>query len=326
VWRCRIPTGEVGRCRTRANIGGRLFSLVYGAVASLSINPIEKKPVYHYLPGTRWLSVGTFGCNFLCPGCQNWGLAHADPRISLESAQFTSPEDLVERASLASCVGISWTFNEPAVWLEYVVQGANLARTRGLRTNVVTNGSFSADALDMLAPCLDVYRVDIKGFTAEAYRLLTGRDCLPDVLDSTRRARRHWGLHVEVVTNVTPGVNDDPEELRSLASWIRDELGQEIPWHLTRFHPTHQLSDVPLTPVGQLEEARAAAMAAGLRYVYLGNVPGHEGENTWCPSCGELLIARDTLLVMRNRMVDGKCPGCGEVISGLFVDDGGHPL
>ena len=323
LWRCRIPEGEVGRCRTRANMGGRLHSLVYGVAASLSINPIEKKPVYHYLPGSQWLSVGTFGCNFLCPGCQNWGLAHVDPRASLGSAQFIPPEELVGRATRAGCAGISWTFNEPAMWLEYVLDGAKLARQRGLRSNVVTNGSFTEEALDLVAPFLDVYRVDIKGFTAESYRRLTGHDCLPAVLAGTRRARRYWGLHVEVVTNVIPGINDDPEELHDLASWIRDELGHLTPWHITRFHPAHHLADVPSTPVARLEEMRVAAMAAGLRYVYLGNVPDHEGENTWCPSCGELLISRCSLLPAANRVVDGKCPGCGEPIPGVFVNGGG---
>jgi pyruvate formate lyase activating enzyme len=318
LFRCVIPDGKRGRCGTRLNRGGRLHSLAYGIVGSISPNPIEKKPVYHYLPGTRWLSVGTYGCNFRCPGCQNWDLAHKEPLDRRGGYERLSPEDLADEADGTGCAGVSWTFNEPAVWFEYVIDGAVAARHRGLCTNVVTNGSLTVEALDLLAPHLDVYRVDIKGFSDETYRRLTGRGCLGGVLDGARRAKHHWGMHVEVVTNIIPGISDDVEELTALAAWIRDELDPDTPWHLTRFFPAHRLSDTPATPVALLEQVRSAGLEQGLTFVYLGNVPGHPAENTWCPECGELLIERAGLQVGAYRLHDGCCPACGESIPGVF--------
>ncbi len=319
IFRCVIPEGERGRCGVRLNSGGRLYNLAYGIVGSISPNPIEKKPVYHYLPGTRWLSVGTYGCNFRCPGCQNWDLAHREPLNCRGGYQRLSPEDLADEAACMGCTGVSWTFNEPAVWLEYVADGAVAARRRGLHTNVVTNGSFTPAALDLLAPHLDVYRVDIKGFSGEAYRRLTGRDCLEGVLDGARRAKHQWGMHVEVVTNVIPGISDDVGELTALAAWIRDELDPDTPWHLTRFFPAHRLSTTAATSLALLEQVRSAALEHGLRFVYLGNVPGHPAENTRCPECGELLIERAGVQVSVYRLHDGCCPVCGESIPGVFV-------
>ncbi len=322
LFRCVIPEGERGRCGTRLNAGDRLYSIVYAVVGSISANPIEKKPVYHYLPGSTWLSVGTYGCNFRCPGCQNWDLAHREPPSHGSRCERMSPEELAETAASTGCAGVSWTFNEPAVWLEYVTDSAVAARHRGLRTNVVTNGSFTAEALDLLAPHLDVYRVDIKGFSAETYRRLTGADCLEGVLQGARHAKHRWRMHVEVVTNVIPGVSDDRRELTALAGWIRDQLDADTPWHLTRFFPAHHLSASRATPVPLLEQARSAALELGLRFVYLGNVPGHPAENTWCPGCGELLIERAGLGLALNRLRDGCCPDCGEGIAGTFPGGG----
>ncbi len=319
IFRCVVPEGKRGRCGTRLNAGGRLYSLVYGVVGTISANPIEKKPVYHYLPGSLWLSVGTYGCNFRCPGCQNWGLAHADPETQARGADTVLPVDLVLEATRQRCTGVSWTFNEPAIWLEYVLAGAKLAHEEGLHTNVVTNGSFTREAIDLLAPHLDVYRVDIKGFSDRTYRSLTGRDCVDQVLDTARWVKNRWRAHVEVVTNVIPGLSDTREELEGLAVWIRDQLGPDTPWHLTRFWPAHRMSDAEATSVELLESLRSMALDKGLRFVYLGNVPGHEGENTWCPSCGELLIRRAALRLAEFRLWDGSCPACGETIPGTFA-------
>jgi pyruvate formate lyase activating enzyme len=326
TFRCVVPEGTRGRCGTRLSAGGRLYSLVYGVVGSISPNPIEKKPVYHYLPGSTWLSVGTYGCNFRCPGCQNWDLAHREPLSNGARYERLSPEQLADAAVQMGCKGVSWTFNEPAVWLEYVADGAMAARRRGLRTNVVTNGSLTAEALDILGPHLDVYRVDVKGFSSETYRRLTGADCLQGVLEGVSRAKGHWGMHVEVVTNVIPGISDDPGELAALAAWIRSELGADTPWHLTRFFPAHRLSASRATPVPLLEATRSAALDRGLRFVYLGNVPGHPAENTWCPACGELLIARAGLGLDKCCLRDGCCPVCGQVIPGRFSETRDGPL
>jgi pyruvate formate lyase activating enzyme len=313
--RCVIPEGERGWCRTRVNEEGKLSSDIYGEVSSVSINPIEKKPVFHFHPGSRWLSLGSVGCNFRCPGCQNWEIAHWTEGPS--GTEYVAPEESVSRAQDAGCLGISWTFNEPALWFEYTLDSARLARAWGLRTNYVTNGSLTEEALGMIAPFLDVYRVDIKGFSEDTYERIGHIREFRGILETTSRAKE-YGMHVEVVTNITPGINDDEAELRAIASWIKDTLGPGTPWHVTRFHPHHELGDLPPTPVSLLEKARAAGKDEGLWYVYLGNVPVHRGENTYCHACGELLIERHIFQIRKYRMKGNRCPKCGTVIPGTF--------
>ena len=312
--RCTIGPGSRGFCRVRENRDGRLVALTYGRVAALHVAPIEVKPLFHFYPGTTWLSMGSLGCNFRCPGCQNWEIAHASPD---ELARTIEPAELVELALRRGCKGLSWTYNEPTLWLEYTIDASRLARERGLLANYVTNGFATPEALDAVAPYLDAYRVDIKAFDRATLRRLANTDDLDGVLESAVRAKRHHGLHVECVTNVVPGYNDAPDQLAALARWIVAELGPETPWHVTRFIPHLDLSDVPPTPVATLEEARRLGMDAGLRYVYLGNVPGHEGENTWCDHCGALVIER-TGRVVRNLLRDGRCPECGHPIPGRW--------
>ncbi|HUI44862.1 MAG TPA: AmmeMemoRadiSam system radical SAM enzyme [Nitrospirota bacterium] len=313
--KCLIEEGRRGWCRTRVNDGGKLFSLIYGEVSSMSVNPIEKKPVFHYYPGSRWLSLGSVGCNFRCPGCQNWQIAHW-----LEGAmntEYLSPEDAVSQAVNAGCLGISWTFNEPALWFEYTLDTAKIAKARGVHTNYVTNGSLSEEALDMIAPYLDVYRVDIKGFSARTYSRIAHLPSLQGILAVTEKAKRR-GMHVEVVTNIIQGYNDGEHELRGIAAWIHASLGPETPWHVTRFHPHHELGHVQPTPVPTLERAWSFGKEAGLRYVYLGNVPGHRWENTYCHACGDLLIERYVFDIVRNAIKNGTCPKCGAAIPGKF--------
>ncbi len=313
--RCAVPEGERGWCRTRENEGGRLYSGIYGEVSSWSVNPIEKKPVFHFHPGSMWLSLGSVGCNFRCPGCQNWEIAHWTEGPA--GTEYVSPEEAVSRAEGARCLGISWTFNEPALWFEYTLDSARLARARGLRTNYVTNGYLTEEALDTIAPYLDVYRVDIKGFSEDTYERIGNVRNVRGILETAEKAREH-GMHVEVVTNITPGVNDDGAEIRAIAAWIRDTLGPGTPWHVTRFHPHHELGDLSATPVSLLERARAVGKGEGLWYVYLGNVPGHPGENTCCHACGELLIERHIFRIRKYRMNGNRCPKCGTEIPGTF--------
>lgn len=313
--RCIIRDGKVGWCGTRVSEGGGLYSLIYGEVSSISINPIEKKPVFHFFPGSRWLSIGSMGCNFRCPGCQNWDISHW-----LEGPMYTeyiSPEELVKRAKETGCIGISWTFNEPTLWFEYTLESAKIAKENGLYTNYVTNGFITEEALDMIAPFLDVYRVDIKGFSDETYLKVGHMKGFRGILDVTKRAKG-YGIHVECVTNVTPGYNDSEEELRGIASWIRKDLGPETPWHVTRFYPYLELSHVPPTPLSVLERGREIGKEEGLWYVYIGNVPGHKWENTYCHKCGELLIERYVFEIIKNRIKDGKCPKCETLIPGRF--------
>jgi pyruvate formate lyase activating enzyme len=313
---CIIPEGKTGWCRTRVNEGGKLFSLIYGEVSSISINPVEKKPVFHYYPGSRWLSLGSLGCNFRCPGCQNWDIAHW--KEGSMDTEYISPEDAVSRVKDAGCLGISWTFNEPTLWFEYTLDSAKIAKTRGIHTNYVTNGFMTTEALDMIAPYLDVYRVDIKGFCDKTYSRIGHVSSSGGILEVAVQAKR-YGMHVEVVTNVIPGYNDDERELRDLAAWIKANLGPETPWHVTRFHPHHELGQVPMTPTETLEMAWNIGKEAGLWYVYLGNVPGHRWENTWCHECGRLLIERYVFDITQNNIRSGVCPACGTVIPGRFA-------
>ncbi len=317
--RCVIENDKRGYCFTRENKKGKLYSLIYGQVASISVNPIEKKPVFHFYPGSRWLSVGSLGCNFRCPGCQNWEISHAKPGEGVRQTDYISPEELVALAKKYNCLGISWTFNEPALWLEYALAGARLAKEQDLYTNYVTNGYMTQEALDVIGPYLDVFRVDLKGFSATSYNRIGHITDFSPILEATKSAKYKWGMHVEVVTNVIPGFNDDEDELEGIANWICAELGCYTPWHLTRFYPHLELSQVSTTPIITLEKARQKAYEGGLKYVYIGNVPGHPAENTYCHQCQQLLIERYVFDVAKYRIKDGCCPDCGVEIPGKFT-------
>ncbi len=284
----------------------------------MSINPIEKKPVFHFYPGSQWLSLGTLGCNFRCPGCQNWEISHASPGQTFQETKFFSPEKLVELAHKHGCLGLSWTFNEPTIWLEYTLDGARLAKEQGLLTNYVTNGYITPEALDLIGPYLDVFRVDLKGFSQETYHHLAHIEDFTGILEVTKRAKGKWGMWVEVVTNVIPGYNDAEDELVRIASWIRKELGEYTPWHVTRFFPQLELSHLEPTPIATLERARRIGQQEGLKYVYLGNVPGHPGENTYCSECGELLIQRHVFDITQCNLEEGHCPHCHKRLPGRF--------
>ncbi len=316
--RCVIPPGGRGWCHTRENRDGALYSLIYGRVASLSLNPIEKKPVFHFLPGSRWLSLGSLGCNFRCPGCQNWELAHADLDHKLKYTRYLSPENLVALALQQEAAGISWTFNEPVLWLEYILDTAPLAREAGLFTNLVTNGALTLDAVDALGPHLDVYRVDVKGFYPQTYERLAQLKESEGIRQGAVRARRRWGMWVEVVTNIIPGINDDEATLKGIAAWIARDLARSTPWHLTRFHPAYHLQDIPGTPVNRLKNAYRLARTAGLSFPYLGNVPGHPWENTLCPGCGREVITRHIFSVTSMHLTGGICEDCGTPVPGVW--------
>jgi len=269
---------------------------------------IEKKPLFHFFPGTFAFSLGSWGCNFHCKGCQNWEISCAD--IPPRSQQLL-PEREIELARRYDCQGIAWTYNEPAVWFEYTLDSARLAKENNLYTVYVTNGYATPEALDMIGPWLDAWRVDVKGFSDGFYRKLAGISRWQGILEVARRAKEKWDMHVEVVTNIVPGMNDDEEQLRGIAGWIRDALGELTPWHVTRFHPLHEFTHLSATPVSTLERAYGIGKEAGLRFVYLGNVPGHEYEDTVCYSCGKTVVRRigyDTRVVG----LDGsQCKFCG---------------
>ena len=316
--RCIVENNGRGYCLTRENRAGKLYSLVYSQVASYAVSPIEKKPLYHFYPGSEWLSLGTLGCNFRCPGCQNWEIAHDEIKSNQRKTETITPEQSIALAKSHDCKGISWTYNEPTVWFEYTLEGARLARESNLLTNYVTNGFITPEALDTIAPYLDAFRVDIKGFSNELYTRMCHVPDFKGILEVTKRAKKKWGMWVEIVTNLTPGYNDDETQLQGIASWIKDELGQETPWHITRFIPHLELSHVPATPVSALEKARKIGLKQGLLYVYLGNVLGHPAETTYCHHCKRLLIQRKGLYVTENKIEHGKCPFCGTEIPGRF--------
>lgn len=302
-WRCRIREGGVGHCRTIVNHAGTLYTTIYGVISSAAADPIEKKPVFHYKPGSRCFSVGTLGCNFRCVFCQNWQIAYTDA-MSGEGRACTfgfTPEKLVRAARESGCEGVAWTYNEPSIWLNYTLDCAKLCKAQGLYTAYVTNGYATPEGLDLIGPYLDIYRVDIKSMEDRFYRELIKIPSMSGILDVAVRAKSKWGMHVECVTNVIPGWNDGEENLRSTARWIRDALGDLTPWHITRFFPYGELSHIPPTPPETLHVAATMAKEEGLKFVYLGNVISdtrdatasqRTGENTYCPRCGNLAIER----------------------------------
>ncbi|MFB0566048.1 MAG: AmmeMemoRadiSam system radical SAM enzyme [Candidatus Aminicenantaceae bacterium] len=316
--RCFIKENERGYCKTRINRKGKLFSLIYGLVSSLMVSPIEKKPVYHFFPGSEWLSLGSFGCNFRCPGCQNWDIAHSTVGEDIKAARYISPADLIQTAKKWQCRGVSWTYNEPTLWFEYTVEGAKLAKTHNLYTNYVTNGFITPEALDIIGPYLDVFRVDLKCFSKDSYNKIANIDDFSGILGIIKSAKKKWKMHVEIVTNVIPGYNDREDDLKKMASWISKELGNDTPWHITRFHPHHELSSINPTPLNTLEKIRKIGLKQELNYVYLGNVWGHKAENTYCPNCGNTLILRDGFEIRYTRIERGKCTFCNYLLAGKF--------
>ncbi len=307
-WRCLVSPGNLGVCRMRVNRDGKLYAMNYGEVSSIAADHIEKKPLFHFFPGTYAFSVGGWGCNFHCKGCQNWGISCAD--IPPESQQL-SPEKEIELTGKHDCQGIAWTYNEPAIWLEYTLDSARLAGENGLYTVYVTNGYATPEALDAIGPWLDAWRVDIKGFSDGFYRQLTGIPHWRGILDVAARAREKWNMHVEVVTNIIPTMNDDDEQLKGIAGWIRDTLGDLTPWHVTRFHPLYEFAHVPATPVSTLERAHMIGQEAGLKFVYLGNVPGHRYEDTVCYSCGKTAVHRTGYHTRVVGLDGSRCKSCG---------------
>ena len=308
--RCNIGEGKIGICGTRKNISGKVHSIIYNTVSSEAVDPIEKKPLYHFLPGTLSYSLGTIGCNFRCEHCQNWNIS----QVKLEGSYTMeiTPEEAVRRAKDSGCKSISWTYNEPAIWHEYTYDSAVLAKKAGLRTVYVTNGYITPEALQRISHYLDAYRVDIKSFSESFYRKICSARLAP-VLESTRMAKG-LGMHVEVITLIIPGRNDSQEEITQLVKWVHDNLGENTPIHFTRFHPMYQMKDVYSTPVEMLEKAYDLAKHEGMRFVYIGNVPGHKYENTYCPECNALLIDRTALTVSEYNIKKGKCHRCGEKI------------
>ena len=271
---CKINKGGVGYCGVRQNIDGKLYTLIYNVVSSIANDPIEKKPLYRFHPGTMVFSVGTYGCNMRCGHCQNWQIAHVVYAKQKLPSEHITPEQLIEMAKKEGSAGIAWTYNEPCIWLEYSLDGAKLAKQAGLYTVWVTNGYMHTETIDLMGPYLDAFRVDIKGFTNEFYMKLAKVPDFQPILKATIHAKKKWNMHVECITNIIPTLNDDEAQLKGIAKWIVKELGPEIPWHVTRFIPYLDYAHLPPTPVETLKKAKEIGLKEGLRYVYIGNVPG----------------------------------------------------
>lgn len=313
---CIIKPGRRGICGVRQNHDGILKTLVYGRVVARHIDPIEKKPLFHFHPGSQSYSIATVGCNFSCRFCQNADIAQMPgDRDGLVLGEFVSPEDIVADAMRYQCRSIAYTYTEPTVYFEYALATAKLAKAQGMDNVFVTNGYMSAEALDMAAPYLDAANVDLKAFSDGFYHTYCGAHLEP--VKATLRKMKALGILVEVTTLLIPGLNDDPEELGPLAAFICNDLGADTPWHISRFHPTYRLTDRPATPLKTLQLAGEIGRQAGLHYVYLGNVPGENGESTQCPHCNTMLIDRRGFQLVGNFITGNRCPQCQSVIYGV---------
>lgn len=305
---CVIPAGKTGYCGVRKNVEGTLYALTYGKVIATAVDPIEKKPLYHFFPGASVFSIGTFGCNLRCQHCQNWDISHCGATEEDDQLQDLSPQQAVATAKAHKCKIIAYTYNEPSLWYEYLLDATKLARIEGISNVLVTSGMINPPALERLLKYTDSYRLDIKGFSEDLYQRLTGSAVLARVRENALTAFKA-GVHIEIVTNIIPGWNDSTEQLDGLSRWIVDNLGPDVPWHVTRYHPYHKLSE-PMTPIESLNHAREVGFKNGMRYIYVGNVPGHPGQNTLCPGCGKILIDRTGFAIGENHIVKGCCEYC----------------
>jgi pyruvate formate lyase activating enzyme len=310
-WRCRIGDGNLGVCRAYENRGGVLRNLNYAKVSSLAVDPIEKKPLFHFYPGSLCFSMGTWGCNFHCKDCQNWQIACPENDEAMRLSRELKPQAAVDMAVENNCEGIAWTYNEPGIWFEYTYDTAMLAKERGLYTVYVTNGYSTTEALDTIGPYLDAWRVDVKGFSDELYKKLARVSKWRGILEVASRAKHKWQMHVEVVTNIVPTLNDDDKQLNGIACWIKDELGELTPWHVTRFYPHRQMTNLPPTPIATLEKAYDIGRRAGLQFVYTGNVPGHKNEATICHGCGSKIVDRIGYQTNIIGLDGSHCQKCG---------------
>jgi pyruvate formate lyase activating enzyme len=312
---CRLGDGQAGFCFIRKREGDRLVSLGYGRTTGFAVDPIEKKPLNHFLPGTPILSFGTAGCNLGCRFCQNWDISKA--RIDDERSRPVSPEAVVELAVAQRCPSVAMTYNDPVIWAEFAIDIARECKRRGLYAVLVTAGYVTAEARPELYEHVDAANVDLKAFTEDFYHKVTFSHLDP-VLDTLKWLHKETKVWVEITNLMIPGLNDDPKETRRLSEWVATELSVDVPLHFTAFHPDFKMLDRPPTPPQTLTEARRIAREVGLRYVYTGNVHDQAGQTTWCPSCGAAVIARDWYRIAPVGLAGGKCAACGARIPGVY--------
>ena len=312
---CVIQDGERGRCRARINVKGELRTLVYGRPITVHVDPIEKKPFYHVLPGSVAYSLATSGCPLRCKFCQNWEISQARPEDY--RSPYTSPERVAASAKAAPAPVIAYTYDEPTVFTEYLTDIARAGRKLGLRSVIISCGFMQEAPLAEMIEVLDGIKIDLKGFDERFYREVSQAELRP-VLRSIKQVAKS-GRHLEIVNLVVPTLNDSEKMLTELAKWVVNEAGPDVPVHFTRFHPDYQLRNLPPTPVATLERAREIAMAQGIRYAYVGNVPGHPGNQTYCPSCKKVVIERQGFFLAQMNLKEGKCAFCGTKIAGVWA-------
>jgi pyruvate formate lyase activating enzyme len=311
---CTLTPGAIGKCKARKNIGGKLFSLVYGNIAAKHLDPIEKKPLYHFLPGTAAYSIATTGCNLACRFCQNWQISQIFPWEG--RTEPMTPEQVVDEALKSGAKSIAFTYNEPTIFYEFMFDVAQLAHAKGLKTAVISAGFINPEPLRALLPYIDAYKIDFKGFNPEFYRRMTNGEVAPVL--AAMKAIKESGTWLEIVNLVIPGENDSTEDLMGLINWVKDNLGTDVPVHFLRFHPDYKLRNLPSTPVETIKRARQMAMDAGLNYVYTGNIPFEEGETTFCPTSHKPAIVRQGFFVVKDDLTaDGRCRD-GEKIPGIW--------
>ena len=313
---CVLSEGQKGICRVRKNIDGKLYTLVYGKAVAIHTDPIEKKPLFHFYPGSGVTSFATVGCNMRCRHCQNWDISQADIE-SLRLKKLT-PEDPTKLAIAEGARGIAWTYNEPTIWYEYNYDASKIAKDNDLYTVYVTNGYIEEEPLRALSPYLDAMNIDVKAFTNDFYLKITGAKLEP-VLETVLRAHE-LGIHIELTYLIITALNDSMKEIRLFVKWIKENIGTEVPVHFSRFHPDYMLTDRGATPLKTMYSAKELAEKEGLEFVYLGNVWDAKAESTYCPNCGNLLIKRDIYNIKKRGLKNGKCMKCGTKIYGKGLD------
>ncbi|MHA1895457.1 MAG: AmmeMemoRadiSam system radical SAM enzyme [Candidatus Helarchaeota archaeon] len=312
-WRCILEKDKMGNCGTRQNLNGVLYSLIYGEISSMAIDPMEKKPLYHFYPGNPILSISSVGCNFHCKHCQNWTISQV--KASETRLRELKPEDIINYAIRRNCKHIAYTYNEPLIWLEYILDVAKLAHKNDIKNVLVTNGYITLEALDLIKEYIDAANVDIKAFTDKFYQEIVGVPSMTPVLDAVK-CMYDAGILIELTNLIIPTKNDDMADIKKLCEWIIKELSDDVPLHFSRFHPMYKLNEVPSTPISTLTEAYKVAKEVGLKNVYLGNVRDPKTSHTYCPNCNAVIIERFGYSTTCKNLSDtNTCKKCGTRIN-----------
>jgi pyruvate formate lyase activating enzyme len=313
--KCEIEEGKAGSCHTNVNYGGKLYSISYGNPCAIHIDPIEKKPFFHYMPGIMAYSIATAGCNLACLNCQNWEISQSSPKDTRNYDLM--PDAVVKEAEKAGCQSIAYTYTDPVAYYEYTLDTATIARKEGIKNLLVSAGYINPDPLRRWCKVIDAARIDLKSFSDETYEMLNAGTLQP-VLD-TLKILKEEGVWLEIINLVIPTWTDDMDMIKEMCQWLVDNDLHMYPLHFDRFYPLHKLTNLPETPLATLEKARQIAIDTGIKYVYIGNVPGSDGQNTYCPKCKKLVVERKGFSILQNKIINSRCSYCQEVIDGVWA-------